>query len=60
MNAGANRDGGSRTNRRRQSPARALGAAVGRLIGFPPELGRRIVPTPIPAFAASWPRLAIA
>ena len=60
MNAGHPTHGASRTNRPRRSPARALGAALGRLIAIPPE------PTPtresahMRAFTASWPRFALA
>jgi hypothetical protein len=59
MNAGDTTQGTSRTNRRRTSRARTLGAAVGRLIGFPPDPERTREPLRT-AFAASGPRLAIA
>ena len=51
---------GTRTNRRRQRPARALVASLGRLLASPPspERGREVMPTA--AFAASRLRLAIA
>jgi hypothetical protein len=59
MNAGDTTQSTSRTNRRRSSRARTLGAAVGRLIGFPPDPER--TPDPLrAAFAASRPRLAFA
>jgi len=60
MNAGHTAQGTSRTNRRRSSRARTLGAAVGRLIGLPPDPHRTREPLPTTAFAASWPRLVIA
>jgi hypothetical protein len=50
---------GNRVNRRRQSPARALGAALGRIVGFPPDPDSACRPTPLPSLAASWPRLVI-
>jgi len=49
----------ARTNRSRPSRARALGGAVGRIVGFPPVAERERVPMTIPPFASSWPRLAI-
>jgi hypothetical protein len=58
MNAGVSRDGAGRMNRRR-SPARVIGAALGRLIAFPPDPDRTREPMPT-AFASSWPRFAVA
>jgi hypothetical protein len=59
MNPTQTPQAGNRTNRRRQSPARALGAALGRIVSFPdPDRARQ--GAPMPSLAASWPRLVIA
>ena len=58
MNAGVSRDGAGRTNRRK-SPVRVIGTALGRVIAFPPDPDRAREPMPT-AFAASWPRFAVA
>jgi hypothetical protein len=59
MDAGASRDA-RRVNRRRQSPARALAAALGRLLGPGTDPQRGWARTATPSLAASRHRLVVA